>query len=425
MTDSGIEWIGDVPEGWEISRLKHVTSVEMGQSPPSDSYHQDGTGTSFLQGCADFGEIYPNAVNSTTQPRKYAHVGDILFSVRAPVGAMNVSDKVYAIGRGLCAIQANNPFLWWVLTAQRLQLQAVSTGSTYDAVSVEQVRGLVIMSPPLLEQQAIAAYLDKETAKIDKLIAKKQRLIELSDERRASLISQAVTKGLDPEVPMKDSGIEWIGEMPEHWDVSPFKWHIESNVGGVWGNDPSGTSDTVVLRSTEQTVDGHWTINQPALRQLSLNEKQSALLEEGDLVVTKSSGSSLHIGKTTLVSSELAKLECCYSNFMQRLRMKSSFLPRLAWYVMNNGIVREQLDLSSNSTTGLANINGGTIGQILLAIPPASEQKSLVTYLDKETAKIDKLKELNKRQISLLSEKRQALITDAVTGKIQEAREVA
>ena len=213
----------------------------------------------------------------------------------------------------------------------------------------------------------------------------------------------------------KDSGVEWIGEVPEHWDVSPFKWHIERNDGGVWGNDPSGTSDTAVLRSTEQTVDGQWIIDQPALRQLSPSEKQSALLEEGDLVVTKSSGSSLHIGKTTLVTSEIAKLECCYSNFMQRLRMKPSFLPRLAWYVMNNGIAREQMDLSSNSTTGLANLNGGMIGQLLLAIPPATEQESLVKELDRETTRIDSLISKKTRFVELLKEKRSALITHAIT----------
>lgn len=213
----------------------------------------------------------------------------------------------------------------------------------------------------------------------------------------------------------KDSGVEWIGKVPEHWDVAPFKWHIERNDGGVWGNDPSGANDTAVLRSTEQTVDGQWIVDQPALRQLSPSEKQSALLEEGDLVVTKSSGSSLHIGKTTLVTQEVAKLECCYSNFMQRLRMKCSFLPRLAWYVMNNGIAREQLDLSSNSTTGLANLNGGMIGQLLLAIPPANEQKPLVKGLDRETTRIDALIAKKTRFIELLKEKRQALITHAVT----------
>ena len=213
----------------------------------------------------------------------------------------------------------------------------------------------------------------------------------------------------------KDSGVEWLGKVPEGWEVSPFKRHIERNDGGVWGNDPSGTNDTVVIRSTEQTVDGQWIIHQPAIRQLSISEKQSALLEKDDLVVTKSSGSSLHIGKTTLVNKEIANLECCYSNFMQRLRMKPSFLPKLAWYVMNNIISRKQLDLSSNSTTGLANINSEMIGQLLLARPPESEQGHLVNGIDHETSFIDTLIQKNTRLMELLKEKRSALITHAVT----------
>ena len=213
----------------------------------------------------------------------------------------------------------------------------------------------------------------------------------------------------------KDTGVEWLGEVREGWEVSPFKRHIERNDGGVWGNDPSGTNDTVVIRSTEQTVDGQWIIHQPAIRQLSISEKQSALLEKDDLVVTKSSGSSLHIGKTTLVNKEIANLECCYSNFMQRLRMKPSFLPKLAWYVMNNIISRKQLDLSSNSTTGLANINSEMIGQLLLARPPESEQGHLVNGIDHETSFIDTLIQKNTRLMELLKEKRSALITHAVT----------
>ena len=213
----------------------------------------------------------------------------------------------------------------------------------------------------------------------------------------------------------KQISIEWIDKVPEHWTVDPFKRHIERNDSGVWGDEPSGVNDTIVLRSTEQTVDGQWIIDQPALRQLSESDKQSALLKNGDLVVTKSSGSSRHIGKTTLVTDEVAKLKCSYSNFMQRLRTRPTILPKLAWYVMNSGMAREQLDLLSNSTTGLANLNGSMIGQLIVAVPPLTQQRSVVEGLDRETARIDALIEKKTRFVELLKEKRQALITHAVT----------
>jgi len=213
----------------------------------------------------------------------------------------------------------------------------------------------------------------------------------------------------------KDSGVVWLGEIPLHWDVKPMKWVIERSDGGVWGNDPTGEDDTVVLRSTEQTVDGRWQLDEPALRSLSETEKAGSLLATGDLLVTKSSGSALHIGKTTLVTPEVAALVCCYSNFMQRLRLKSGFDSRLAWYLMNNEIARTQFDLLSNSTTGLANLNGTILGELVTPIPSVDEQAAIVEFLDRETAKIDALVAEQEQLITLLKEKRQAVISHAVT----------
>jgi type I restriction enzyme S subunit len=202
--------------------------------------------------------------------------------------------------------------------------------------------------------------------------------------------------------------------VPKHWIVEPFKRQIDRNDGGVWGDDPDGLNDTVVLRSTEQTVDGHWRLDDPAQRKLTQHEINSGQLMEGDLLLTKSSGSSLHIGKTTLVTSEIGAMRCCYSNFMQRIRMRASFLPRLAWYVLNSDLARRQFDLLSNSTTGLVNLNGTIIGQIVVPVAPRDEQTLITGFLDRETAKIDVLVAEQWRLIDLLKEKRQAVISRAV-----------
>ena len=213
----------------------------------------------------------------------------------------------------------------------------------------------------------------------------------------------------------KDSRVVWLGDIPSHWKVKPMKWVITRNDGGVWGNDPKGEDDTVVLRSTEQTVDGRWQLDEPALRSLSETEKAGSLLATGDLLVTKSSGSALHIGKTTLVTPEVAALGCCYSNFMQRIRLKPEFDSRLAWYLMNNEIARTQFDLLSNSTTGLANLNGTMLGELVAPIPSPDEQAEIVRFLDRETAKIDALVTEQVQLTTLLKEKRQAVISHAVT----------
>ena len=175
----------------------------------------------------------------------------------------------------------------------------------------------------------------------------------------------------------KDSGVESFGQVPTHWKVEPFKRHICLNDGGVWGNDPSGIGDTMVLRSTEQSVDGQWELDSAAFRSLSESDVKSALLEAGDLLMTKSSGSSLHIGKTTLVSEQVAALHCCYSNFMQRIRLQDSLIPCLVWRFLNNTLARRQFEILSNTSTGLANLNGAMIGQVLVPIAPVKEQSQL------------------------------------------------
>ena len=213
----------------------------------------------------------------------------------------------------------------------------------------------------------------------------------------------------------RNSSVGWLGQVPEHWVVCPLKRVLAQNDGGVWGDDPDGGEGTVVLRSTEQTIDGGWSITDPANRELSPHERKGALLVVGDLVVTKSSGSALHIGKTSLVTDQVAQLEPCFSNFMQRLRCLPDFEPRLAWYLINSHMGRQQLVFNSNTTTGLANLNGTILGELLFPMPPPSEQRSIAAFLDRETAKIDTLIAKKRLLLDRLAEYRTALITRTVT----------
>lgn len=207
----------------------------------------------------------------------------------------------------------------------------------------------------------------------------------------------------------------FLGGLPPSWHARRLKVLLERNDGGAWGGDPSGEGDTVVLRSTEQSVDGRWSIEEPALRRLSPEERRATLLLEGDLVLTKSSGSSLHIGKTTLVDAAVAACACGYSNFMQRLRTGPGLHPKLAWYLINHRLVREQFDVMSNSTTGLANLSAGLVGSVLIPVPPLVMQPAIVGFLDRETGKIDALVTEQRRLIELLKEKRQAVLSHVVT----------
>ena len=185
-------------------RLKYCAHIEMGQSPPSTDYSSSPEGgLPFLQGTADFGTASPTPHVYCGSPTKLASAGDILFSVRAPVGEINLADQEFGIGRGLCAIRPqqhwNARFAWWALHEARHQLNFVSTGSTYEAVATEDVGNLSVETTTLGAQRANAEYLDRETARLDSLLAAKERSIVLLKERRAALISAAVTGQINVE----------------------------------------------------------------------------------------------------------------------------------------------------------------------------------------------------------------------------------
>ncbi len=202
MKPSEVGWIGEIPRHWEVKRLKYIADLNMGQSPPSEEYNSDQVGTPFLQGNAELGSHHPTPKIYCPTAKKYADPGDILLSVRAPVGAINIANQEYGIGRGLCAIrpQANqfeHRYAKYLLEVVRAELHAVATGSTYDAVTVGEVSNVTCVVPPLSEQVQVANFLDRNTKQIDELITTEQRKIELLKEYRQSLISEAVTGKID------------------------------------------------------------------------------------------------------------------------------------------------------------------------------------------------------------------------------------
>ena len=212
----------------------------------------------------------------------------------------------------------------------------------------------------------------------------------------------------------KDSGISWTAEIPSHWDFLAGKKLFLKNDGGVWGTDPlNDGKDTIVLRSTEQTVDGKLVIENPAKRCLSEKEKQGSLLEENDLIITKSSGSPAHIGKTSIITKEIAQLKCSYSNFIQRIRIKGC--PMYYWFVFNSTLIKTQFDILTTTTTGLKNISAKIIDRVMLPLPPLAEQEKIVSYLEEKTSKIDAYVADKEKEVQLLQELKQKTIAEAVT----------
>ena len=216
---------------------------------------------------------------------------------------------------------------------------------------------------------------------------------------------------------MKNSGIEWIGEIPAEWKAIKVKYILSANDGGVWGNEPEDTeADKIVLRSTEQTIDGKWCIENPAKRNLKGIALQKYVIKPNDLLMTKSSGSGLHIGKTTLANDYFLDKECYYSNFIQRLRgKKDKIIPQYLWYIFNSIFVREQFVYLQNSTSGIGNINSDNINDVIMPLPPLSEQRAIAEFLDKKCGEVDALIADIQQEIETLEQYKRSVITESVT----------
>lgn len=423
MKDSGIEWIGQIPDSWSVEALKRGVKIEMGQSPSSDCYNSDRLGFPFLQGNADFTDKYPVERIYTTEANKFSKIGDLLLSVRAPVGAINISDKEYAIGRGLCSITGNRvkvPFLWYAMEILKRGFDANSTGSTFESINTEDVGDAKIMVPSVTEQFHIADYLDAKCTEIDALIASKEKTNALLRERRQSIIYEAVTKGLNPAAPMKDSGIEWIGQIPAHWSVWRLK-HLLAKTKGAIKAGPFGSSlnatdmqgqDIKVF--TQRTVlDNDFVAGDEYISREKYEELKGFTAQANDILVTTRGT----IGKAAIVPSDtIGILHPC----LIKIHIEESIMNRhLLCRIFNEtSIFLEQLRLASNATT-IDVIYTQNLMNIFVPLAPSEEQEQICNYVDDKCAELDALISANEETIQKLKEYRQSIIYEAVTGKIE------
>lgn len=407
--DSGIEWIGEIPEHWAISRIKFVSDVLMGQSPSSESYSDDGI-IPFLQGCAEFGSIFPEPKHYCDVVTKTSQPGDILLSVRAPVGEINLSDRVYGIGRGLCAIRpktVGRDYIRWYLSAAKERLLSVSTGSTYDAIAVDDVKNLEIsVSPREDEQRGLWSFLNEKTTKVDSIISKQQQLTELLKEKRQAIITHAVTNGLDPNVPMKDSEIEWIEEIPEHW--------VEFR-------------NKVLFKEVDDR-------NQDESAELLSVSHISGVASRSEMDVNMFLSESLAGYKSCRKNDLVINTMWAWMGALGISPLDGVVSPSYNVYrIRNTELLKPSyFDLLSRSSVHVAQIKAVSTGvwesrlrlypPVFLSmrnyLPPLKEQDRIVTTLTKNTKLIDELINKIQTHISTLEEHRSALISRVVTGKI-------
>lgn len=409
---SGVEWLGEVPEHWSVTRLKGLCRlvtekadtrnravalehIESGTGRlTGDSGEFEGDGTAFVRGDLLFGKLRPYLAKAWVAEFNGEAVGD--FHVMRP--ARELSQRF---------------LLYTTLNRDFIQLVDGSTyGSKMPRASWDFVGCMPVCEPSVKEQRAIAAFLDRETAKIDALIAEQEKLIELLAEKRQAVISHAVTKGLDPNAPMKPSGVEWLGDVPAHWDVRKMKWvaRMESGhtpdkkVPAYWED---GSIPWVSLNDTGYLQD-HDYITETAynVTELGIANSSAHLLPPRSVVFSRDAT----IGRCAITTREMAVsqhfiawvcgAEVVPEYLLFRLRSMSFELQRL--------------------TTGatLKTIGMPEVRTLITPLPPRGEQMGIVAYILSQTSSLDGLLSEAKQAITLLHERRAALISAAVTGQI-------
>jgi type I restriction enzyme S subunit len=305
---------------------------------------------------------------------------------------------------------------WLFYALGLLALDSLSHDSAVPGLSREEAHDRRLPLPPLPEQRAIADFLDRETARMDALLAKKERLIELLQEKRSALISEAVTRGLDPHVPLKESGVEWLGKVPAHWEVEPLRFIATSVQTGPFGSQLHASEyvyngipvvNPANLRDGAIVPDMDCTIDESTHRRLVRHE-----LEPGDIVFARRG----EMGRCALVTVKEQGWLCGTGSLRVRPKGCISYPPYLSMLLSVRGVA-EWLSLRSVGST-MENLNTTILSSIPLPKPPLSEQCAIAAHLERETARIDALIAKVRESMERWREYRAALIAAAVTGKI-------
>jgi len=415
--DRIVPWINQCYPGWSVKPLKYMTKIN------ARSLRED-TESDFEINYIDISSVDSNGQqnpaetmtfdDAPSRARRVIASGDVIIStVRTYLKAIsyieNANDNLIC-STGFAVItsspQAHPKFLfYWVRSEWFVnEIVARSVGVSYPAINAIEIGNLPFPAIKLEEQQTIADFLDRETARIDELIDRKHRLIDLLQEQRTALVTHTVTKGLNPDAPMKDSGVEWLGEIPAHWGVKKLK-HVTRCLDGQ--RIPLNAEQ----RGQMQGEYPYWGANG------IIDYIDSWLFDENLVLLGEDGAPFFEAGKTV---SFLVRGKIWVNNHAHVLRPIESINPKLLVYMLNTVEYRSFIDGSTRDK-----LTQDDMRDIPIQFPPLPEQQAIADYLDQETARIDSLVGRINQAIEKLQEYRSALITAAVTGKIDVIQNVS
>lgn len=436
--DSGVEWLGEVPAHWRVVPLARVTRSRcdgpFGSGLKSEHYAESGVRVVRLQNIRREGfdgtdEAFVDLDYYQAQLLGHDVVaGDVLIAglgddnntvgraCVAPKGIEPAMVKADCFRFRLNQDEVRADFVAVALTATAaVDAGRLSTGSTRARIPLSIMAARKLLLPPLDEQAHIADFLDRESAKIDALVAEQQRLIELLKEKRQAVISHAVTKGLNPNAPMKDSGIEWLGEVPDHWEVVALKRVAHVNTGVAKGRDIVGKSTIAVPYLRVANVqDGFLDLDDVATIEIGEDEIDRYALKPGDVLMNEG-GDFDKLGRGCVWHGEISP--CITQNHVfavRPCRVESAWLN----LVSSSAYAQFYFMMRSKQSTNLASISSTNLMELAVPLPPSSEQLEIVSHVERDAQGVDALVAEASRAIDLLTERRTALISAAVTGQI-------
>ncbi len=438
--NTGLPWLGKIPAHWDITKVKRGYEIRLGKMLRPEPLSSSDTLEPYLRAAniqwqdVDTNDVKEMWFSQWEKPLYELQEGDLMVCEGGDVGRAAIwqgqLEKCYiqnSVHRVRNREGFTNKFLyyWLVTLKSKGYIDLLCNKATIAHFTADKFATIELIAPPLPEQQAIAAYLDRQTAKIDALIARKERLLDLLAEQRAALISQAVTKGLPPsprgrgvggEVKMKDSGVAWLGQIPSHWEVKRLKYLSSVN--------PSRSETNHLPEDTEVTflpmeLVGNGSINTEKTKKISDVKQGFTYMIDGDIIVAKITP-SFENGKGAIANG-LTNGIGFGTTELHVIRPKHGMITKYLYYLTTSYIFRNIGAGMMQGTAGQKRVPDDFISNFKAPVPSIDEQEKIVEYLNYQTKRLTDLATKVETAIERLREYRAALISSAVTGKVQVA----
>lgn len=418
--DSGVPWLGEVPAHWYVLPVKHVANIVNGY--PFDSSLFDASVGMPLVRIRDLNKKMTEAFYRGDQVEAAKiTAADVLVGMD---GDFNVGrwlgDGIALLNQRMCCVRGKSDeisrLLEYALPTPLRLINDLTYSTTVKHLASSQIEKTRVAIPSdESEIKGVLTFLDRETGKIDVLIAEQEKLLTLLAEKRQAIISHAVTRGLNPNARMKDSGVPWLGEVPAHWMITRLKFVAVVQTGIAKGKDTQGKETIVVPYLRVANVqDGHLALDEVAMIDIEPEQLDRYRLQAGDVLMNEG-GDFDKLGRGAIWNAEIE--DCIHQNHVFAVR-PHAVSPQWLNQITGSQYAQFYFMGRSKQSTNLASISSTNIMELPVLLPPVDEQASILAFVDNESARLDALYASSVQAIALLKERRSALIAAAVTGKI-------